>query len=141
MESAFEYACWYGRKEVIEFLLGTAIEPGWCNADGQTGVHCAAYGAHVDAVNLLLRRGCPVDVKDKTYGATALDVALYVWDNSSDPAKRGRCYEVIAMLAGAGARLDEKQWHETDQDGRGMLEKIRSDGRMLAALRGERTSS
>jgi ankyrin repeat protein len=138
IESAFEYACWYGRSEVVDYLLGTGIEPGWRNADGQTGLHCAAYGGHVDAVKLLLLRGCPVDVKDNNYRATALDVALYVWSNSSDAARRERCYVVIALLAREGAKLDPEQWRGGDPD---VLSQIQSDSRMAAALRGEGNSA
>jgi ankyrin repeat protein len=137
LESAFEFACWYGRGDVVEFLLGAGIDPNWCDADGQTGLHHAAYGGHVDVVKLLLQRGSSVKVKDKNYRATPLDVALWVWDNSSDENKRERCYQVVALLVRAGAKLDPQQWFNPEQNRPGMLEKLRTDTRMLAALGGE----
>jgi ankyrin repeat protein len=100
-------------------------------------LHWAAYGAHIEVVRLLLQRGVSIDVKDDNFHATPLDVALYTWDNSSDTPRRERCYEVILLLAQAGSELDPGQWHDPNDDRPGMLEKIRSDSRMRAALRGE----
>jgi ankyrin repeat protein len=137
MESAFLYACSYGRKEVVELLLEKGVDASLHNAGGQTGLHWAAYGAHVDVVELLLRAGSPVDVKDKNYRGTPLDAALHAWLNSPDTAERERCYEVIVRLARAGARLDPRQWVDPHEDRPGVLEQIRSDPRMLVALRGE----
>jgi ankyrin repeat protein len=136
MESGFLYACGYGRAQVVEFLLERGVDSVLRNADGQTGLHWAAYGAHVEAVKLLLQR-VPIDLKDNNFHATPLDVALYTWDSSSDTPKRERCYEVILLLARAGSKLDPEQWRDPNDDRQGMLEKIRSDSRMRAALRGE----
>jgi ankyrin repeat protein len=136
MESGFLYACGYGRSQVVEFLLERGVGSVLRNADGQTGLHWAAYGAHVEAVKLLLQR-VPIDLKDNNFHATPLDVALYTWDSSSDTPKRERCYEVILLLARAGSKLDPEQWRDPNDDRQGMLEKIRSDSRMRAALRGE----
>jgi len=44
-------------------------------------------------------------------------------------------YEVVALLARAGAKLDPK-WYEDDDDRGHAAEKIRADPRMLAALSG-----
>jgi hypothetical protein len=92
--------------------------------------------ADVDLVRLLLQRGSPTDLKDEGFHATPLDLALFVWANSPDLADRERCYEVVALLARAGATLDQ-EWYEEDEDRRRAAEKMRSDPRMLAALRGE----
>jgi hypothetical protein len=139
MESAFLNACGAGRREVVEFLLERGVDPGSHNDGHQTGLHCAAYGAHVHIVKLLLEHRAPIDVKDANFNATPLDVALWVWDHSPDRAVRERCYEVISLLARASAKLDPQQWDDPDSDQPGMLEKIRSDTRVLAALRGEIT--
>jgi ankyrin repeat protein len=136
MESGFLYACGYGRKEVVEFLLEKGIDPSLRNSEGQTGLHWAAYGADVDMVRLLLQRGSPADMKDEGFHATPLDLALFVWANSPDMADRERCYEVVALLAQAGAKLDP-EWEEENEDRRRVAEKMRSYPRMLAALRGE----
>jgi ankyrin repeat protein len=90
---------------------------------GQTGLHWAAYGGHVETVKLLLEHGAPLDEKDESYGATPLGWALYSWGNRPERAECGRYYEVVALLVRAGAKVDP-QWHENDP-------------LMLAALRGE----
>jgi ankyrin repeat protein len=137
MEGAFEQACWYGRKEAVEFLLDRAIDPGLRSGRGMAGLHRAAYTPHVDVLKLLLERGAPVDAKEEEFHATPLDVVLWVWGRSADEARRERCYEAIALLAQNGAKLDPNQWSGPAIDGPGMLEKIRADSRMQAALRGE----
>jgi len=71
MESAFLYACGYGRKEVAEFLLEQGVDPCLRNDAGQTGLHWAAYGADVDLVRLLLQRDSPADVRDEGFHATS----------------------------------------------------------------------
>ncbi len=48
-----------------------------------------------------------------------------------------RCYEAIALLARAGAKLDRDHWRERGKDGSVLLEKIDSDARVRAALRGD----
>jgi ankyrin repeat protein len=137
MESGFLSACALGRKEVVQFLLDKGIDPGVRSSYGRTGLHNAAYGAHVDIIRLLLQGGSPVDAIDETYRSTPLDVALWVWNNSPDMAESKRCYEVIALLVRAGAKLDPQQWYDP-QEGRSlMMEKIHADARMSAALRGE----
>jgi ankyrin repeat protein len=137
MEAAFEQACWYGRKEAAEFLLERGIDPGLRSARGMTGLHRAAYTPHLGIVKLLLERGAPVDVNEDEFDATPLDVVLWVWGRSTDEVKRERCYEAIALLAQNGAKLDVNQWSGPASEGPGLLEKIRADSRMQAALRGE----
>jgi hypothetical protein len=133
--SAFEYACSYGHAEVVEILLTKGIVPDWQNSGGRTGLHCAAFGAHVNVINLLLRQGASVNVKENAFRATALDVALWTWNHAAD--LREQCYSVIASLARAGAKLDREHWRDPEGDADGMLEAIDGDPRVLAALRGE----
>ncbi|HKX28207.1 MAG TPA: ankyrin repeat domain-containing protein [Blastocatellia bacterium] len=134
MMDGFARACAFGRISVIDFLLQTGMEvDAKLRHEGQTGLHWAAYGGHVEAVKLLLERGAPVDVKDDSHGGTPLDWALYAW--GSREVERGSYYEVIALLARAGARLDP-QWYADDEDRRRAATKMRSDPRMLAALAG-----
>jgi ankyrin repeat protein len=137
IESGFLYACGYGRLDAAKFLLDRGVDPATRDDDGQTALHWAAWGPEIDAIKLLLERGAPVDVKDYRFHATPLDMALWTWNNTPEEEARERCYEMIALLAKAGAKLDPQQWNDPDEDRPGMLEKIRSDPRMLAALRGE----
>ena len=86
---------------------------------------------------LLLERGAPVDAIDETFHSTPLDVALWVWNNSSETAVSKRCYEAVALLVRAGAKLDPQHWYDPQEGRSRMMEKIHADPLMLAALRGE----
>jgi len=136
LKDGFAWACEFGRTSVVDFLLEKSMDvDAKLKHDGQTGLHWAALGGHVDTVKLLLLRGAPVDMKDESYGGTPLGWALYGW---GAPENQGRedYYEVVALLAQAGAKL-EPEWYEDDVDRRRAAERMRSDPRMLAALRGE----
>jgi ankyrin repeat protein len=134
MESGFLYACGYGRDEIVRFLLDKGVNPGWCDKSGETGLHWASYGPHVAVVRLLLQYGAPVNQRDKRFQSTPLDWALHAWATGYDAEERERGYEMIALLVRAGAKSDP-QW--LDRRGPDTANKILSDPRMMAALRGE----
>jgi ankyrin repeat protein len=137
MKDGFAWACEFGRTAVVDFLLYRGIElDAKLPHNGQTGLHWAAWGGRANTVELLLERGALVDAKDESFGGTPLGWALYAWGNSSVIAGRGHYYEVVAMLARAGAKLDP-EWFEDDEERRRALQKLRADSRMQAALRQE----
>jgi ankyrin repeat protein len=136
MKDGFAWACEFGRTSVVEFLLHRDMEIDVkLKHNGQTGLHWAAFGGHVDTVKLLLEHGAPIDAKDESFGGTPLGWALYGWGAPENPG-RADYYEVVALLARAGAKLDPES-DEDDEDRRRATERMRSDSRMLAALRGE----
>jgi ankyrin repeat protein len=90
----------------------------------------------VDTVKLLLLRGAPVDVKDENNGKTPLEWALYGWGDSKS-LRRADYYEVVALLAQAGAKLDTEWYEDNEVHRRAVEEEMLSDPRMQAALRGE----
>ena len=138
MIDGFAWACEFGRSSVVDFLLKKSVEiDAKLRHNGQTGLHWAAYGGHADTVKLLLERGAAVDAKDESFDGTPLEWALYQWGNSPYWAERGRYYEVVALLARAGAKLDPLWFDENDQERRHTVRKLQSDPQMLAALRGE----
>src|SRR5262249_35818779 len=137
LKDGFAWACEFGRTSVVEFLLQKSIDVDTkLKHDGQTGLHWAAAGGHVDTVKLLLLRGAQVDVKDENFSKTPLGWALYGW-GASGSSGRADYYEVVALLSQAGAKLDPEWYEDNEVHRRGVEEKMRSDPRMLAALRGE----
>jgi ankyrin repeat protein len=131
MEDGFAWASQFGRTSVVDFLLQRGMEvDAKLGHHGQTGLHWAAFGGHADTVKLLLQRGAAIDAKDKSYDGTPLDWTLYAWSDS--PRAPYRYYEVVALLVRAGAKLDPQDREQGQQ----LLSKIKSDPRMMAALRG-----
>jgi hypothetical protein len=57
------WACQYGRREVVEFLLARGIDLAESHGN-QTMLHGAALGGHLDIVRILIAHGAPIDVKD-----------------------------------------------------------------------------
>jgi ankyrin repeat protein len=116
LTAALMMASWYDRVDVAEFLLDSGIDPGVQmerEGDGHTALHIAAYQGYSRLVELLLRRGAPVNVTDDTYGTPPLVWALHAWlvDNRA-PAEPYKA--VLRMLAGAGAEVKAK-WVEDDR--------------------------
>ncbi len=133
--SAFTYACGYGRKDVVDFLLERGVRPE--SHSVQSGLHWAAGAAAVAIVARLLQHGWPANVKHQRMNATPLELALNACARSSDPEIRQRSYEVIALLVRAGAAL-EPHWMEKHDDRMGAFaELLASDPRMQSALRGD----
>jgi ankyrin repeat protein len=141
MAAGFGWACEFGQTAVVEFLLQAGIDVGAnrCPQDRETGLHWAAFEGHADIVRLLLDRGAPVDVRDKIHDGTPLDWALYGWGASGRKAELSAYFEVVALLARAGAKLEPK-WYESDSERLRALKKVQADARMAAALRGETVS-
>jgi hypothetical protein len=127
VSAAFSMACGYGRAAVVEFFLGNGVDPEVridAFGRGHTGLHVAAFGAHVELVRLLLRHGASVDVNDETWGTPPLVWALHAWrEEPMAPAER--YHEVVAILVGAGATVRPDLLED---------ETIRGDPEMLAAL-------
>lgn len=161
MMGGFAWACEFGRTSVVDFLLQRGVDPRTkLRHHGETGLHWAAYGGHVDTVKLLLARDAPVEAKDASYGGTPLGWALYNWGHSSKSTPDGGYYQVVALLVRASvnrhleggigytvalavqaeaAAKPDPDWYESNGDPGGAAERIRSDPRMQAALRGEIT--
>jgi ankyrin repeat protein len=130
MEAGFIWACEYGRRSVVAFLLENGMRVDAC-PHGETGLHQAAYGGHAGVVKLLLAHQARVDVKDKRFNNTPLGWALHGWLYPPPEAKRTNHAKVIALLVAAGGTVNP-QWLEDHEEGR----KVRADHRIHAALTG-----
>lgn len=136
MNAGFAWACEFGKTEAAAFLLQNGMDPNaTLTQRGETGLHWAAHCAHVEIVELLLKRDTRLDTKDQSHQSTPLEWALAGWTNS-DKSKHPDYYQVVAMLARAGAALDPK-WYENGSNPQSAAKKMQSDPHMLAALRGQ----
>jgi ankyrin repeat protein len=102
MESAFLWACEYGRNGVVDFLLQRGIDPHAQGHTGQTGLHWAVVGGQLATIKLLLERGAPLEAENR-YGGTALGQALWSAVNG-DPGINH--VEIIDTLIDAGAKIE-----------------------------------
>ena len=76
IQSAFGWACEFGRTEVAAFLLDRGADVRVADGNGQTGLHRTALGGHLDTMKLLLERGAPLDARN-VWGATVLPNVLW----------------------------------------------------------------
>ena len=135
MADGFVWACGFGKTSVVDFLLERGMDvAAKLKQHGQTGLHAAAAGGHVDTVRLLLQRRAPLDVRDDSFGGTPLGWALYGWSMGETPDPRADYYEVVTLLVAAGVPVNPA-WLDGSDD---FVRKVRADARMHAALGGER---
>jgi ankyrin repeat protein len=129
----FTWACEYGHTGVVEFLLdhGVRADDVLPRPHGQTGLHWAAYGGHLETVKALLARKPKLDVRDASFSGTPLGWALHGWweRRDRDAASREPYYEIVARLVASGSPV-EPAWLETNTS--------KADARMFAALTGHR---
>ena len=129
-ESGFLYACGYGRSDVVRFLLERGADPGTRNDAGQTGLHWAAYGPHIGVVKALIEAGAPVNASDAQQ-STPIDWAIWASVTAGQAEERQSGYEMVARLIRAGATADLQRIRPQ------VRERVQSDPRLMAALRGE----
>jgi hypothetical protein len=103
-KQAFLYACHFDRNEVVEFLTAEGIDLSAQDAQGQTGLHLAVIGGHLETVKLLLKHRPPLEAKNK-YGGTVVGQAL--WSAAHD-GDADVYIGIIEALLDAGAQLPEK---------------------------------
>jgi hypothetical protein len=121
---AMNMAAWYDRREVITFLLDHGVDAGTRTVpDGDTALHITSYLGNAALVELLLKRGAPVDVIDHVYRTPPMVWALHGWLAEGRPT--GSYPAVLRMLAEAGATV-KAEWLEHDR--------LRAEGDLHATL-------
>ena len=99
MQAGLNWASEYGRCGVIEFLLAKGADPGEQDRFGQTALHWAAIGGHLEAVRTLLAHHPPLEIRNQ-FGGTVLGQT--VWSALHD--KLGIDYlPIVEALLEAGA--------------------------------------
>jgi ankyrin repeat protein len=101
VQSAFSYACSWGRQNVVEFLLDTDADLADGGGDGQTPLHCAAICGQLEMVKFLLKFNPPLEATN-IYGGTVLGQTLWSAAHGGDPKLYA---EIIKTLIAAGAKV------------------------------------
>ncbi len=104
VHTAFRYACFYGRDDIVEFLVERGVDLADHSGDGQTGLHYAAMGGRLDTTKLLLRHGAPLEALNE-YGGTVLGQTLWTAAHGGD---REVYVAIIETLIAAGAKVDPR---------------------------------
>ena len=92
----------YGASEVVEHLLDRGVDV--AAGTGWTALHAATGSGDLRTIDLLIRRGAPLE-KRNMYGGTVLGQAIW-FAYHGDPVDVGDYARVIDVLIAAGARTD-----------------------------------
>ena len=133
LKSGFDWACQYGRTDVVEYLLRRGVDLSG-SPKGASPLHWAGYGGHQAIVAALLRAGAPVDARDGMFDGTPLGWALYGWAEHRNHKGSERYYDTVAELAKAGGTV-APEWLREDERGFPIDEFLLDDERMSTAMR------
>lgn len=137
VRDGFMWACEFGRYDVVAFLLEHGVPASTTGVRRKIpGLHWAAYGGHAKLVQLLLERGASVNAIEPEFDGVPLGWALYGWGEGHPNRDY---YSTVAHLVRAGAFVKDK-WLDDEGEFAEMARKVKSDARMMAALRGERAA-
>ena len=104
LRDGFLFACQFGRDPVVVFLIGVGVDLAAQDDHGQTALHHAVIGGHLETVKLLLEHKPPLEATN-VYGGTVLEQALWSAAHGGD----AEAYiSILEALVSAGARLPER---------------------------------
>jgi ankyrin repeat protein len=66
LDDGFIWACEYGRREVVDFLIDRGVNLRADENTGQTALHLAAHHGELEIVKLLIARGAPLEARTAT---------------------------------------------------------------------------
>jgi hypothetical protein len=105
LQDGFFNACLYGRREIVALLLDRDADLlSLRGRGGQTGLHCAVIGAHLDVTRLLIERGASLEAENE-YGGTPVGQALW---SAAHGANAERYVTILETLADAGAVIPDR---------------------------------
>lgn len=105
LAEALTCACFLGALETAEFLLGRGVAAVGGDGTGLNAFHWAANRGQLGSVQLLLRHGAPLEVRN-AYGGTVLGGAVWAAVHEPKPAHLA----VIEELLRAGADVSEADY-------------------------------
>jgi ankyrin repeat protein len=103
LDRGFTWACEYGRRTVVDFLIDRGVNLRAGENTDQTALHLAAHHAELDIVKLLIARGAPLEAKNG-YDGTVLGQTTWSCRNSGLDVDYA---PVIETLLEAGADVHE----------------------------------
>jgi ankyrin repeat protein len=104
LQEAFRYACAYGNRGVVEFLLEKGVDIAAPGGDGQTPLHWAVITGHLEIVKFMLQHHPPLEARNM-YGGTVLGQTLWSAAHGGDP---DRYVAILEELVAAGAKIPER---------------------------------
>ena len=105
LAEAFSCACFNGRTDVAEYLLEQGVDPLAGSGTGMSAFHWAANRGQLRTVEMLARRGVPMETRN-SYDGTVLGTA--VWSAIHEP--KPDHLAIIEALIRAGANLGEVEY-------------------------------
>ena len=86
------------REQLLRFLVGKGLDVNRIGMDKLSPLHAAVLANSADEVEMLLRNGASVDLKDEKFGLTPLELAMKL--QSGDESANTR-QTVVSLLSNA----------------------------------------